>query len=151
MRNSESNISNRLSYLDFAAGVMILRVLIHHAVGAAWNNDINFNLLFPYIHFAIPWFFYKSGMFFKKSSLRDQVQKDCKKILRTFLLWSLIGYIFYIFIGIFQDTLTLRSATYSVIRGLFLTGKIPINDALWFLLTLLIVRCIANLFLPKKK
>ena len=111
---------------------------------------INPCVLFPYLSFFMPWFFYKSGQFFRKQSLKEQVTKDTHKLLRTFVIWSAIGYVMFLVFGLLQHTLTLRSATYSIVRGLFLTGKVPLNEPLWFLLTLFGVRFMANLTLPEK-
>ena len=98
----------------------------------------------------MPWFFYKSGQFFQKRPWKEQLNKDARKLLRTFVIWSVIGYVMFLAFGMLQHTLSLRSATYSIIRGLFLTGKVPINEPLWFLLTLFGVRLMANIILSKK-
>lgn len=169
----------RITYIDFAAGVMILWMIIYHALCYSWGFDlreywdvtdisllpqgvkalinsdgrleaINPCVFFPYLSFFMPWFFYKSGHFFRKQPIKEQVTKDTHKLLRTFVIWSAIGYVLFLVFGLLQHTLTLRSATYSIARGLFLTGKVPINEPLWFLLTLFGVRAIANLILPDK-
>ena len=53
-------------------------------------------------------------------------------------------------LGWITDSLTLRRATYSILRGLFLRGQVPINGPLWFLLSLFGVRMVANWLLPKR-
>lgn len=171
--------SERLPWLDFASGVMILWMIVFHALSTAWGYEcrnywgvtdptmfpdnlhafINDNgrlvitnpcVLFPYLHFFMPWFFYKSGQFFKKKSGRELWQKDSRKLLTNFVIWSAIGYIFFLILGMLDDSLTLRGATYTVIRRLFLRGYIPINQPLWFLVTLFGVRMIANWILPQR-
>ncbi len=107
--------------------------------------------IFPYLSFFMPWFFYKSGQFFKKRERRELLTKDARKLLLTFAIWSAIGYALFLLLGILQHSLTLRSATYSVARGFLLAGKIPINEPLWFLLTLFGVRFVANSVLPKRE
>ena len=169
--------TNRLTYIDLGAGIMILWMVLYHALQAAWGMQLNgywdvtdaallpqgakafinteekveiFNpcVLFPYISFFMPWFFYKSGQFFQKRPIKALWKKDSAKLLKTFVLWSAVGYVFYLIFHSLDGTLTLRSATYSILRGFILTGKIPINEPLWFLLTLFIVRAIANRLLP---
>ena len=171
--------NQRTPYIDFSAGIMILWMIIYHAlsykfgfdlreywevtdlsllpqgVKAQINDDgrieiINPCVFFPYLSFFMPWFFYKSGQFLRKKPCKEQVTKDTHKLLRTFVIWSAVGYVMFLVFGLLQHTLTLRSATYSIVRGLFLTGKVPINEPLWFLLTLFGVRTIANLILPDK-
>lgn len=176
--NPSSNTS-RLPWLDFASGIMILWMIIYHAIVCAWEYDIrdlwgitdaalipegihafinnegklevlNPCVLFPWLHFFMPWFFYKSGQFFKKRSTKDLWKKDSQKLLKTFVIWSAIGYVFFLLFGYINDTLTLRGATYSIMRGLFLRGQIPINGPCWFLLTLFGVRFVANKLLPER-
>lgn len=172
--------TSRLPWLDFASGIMILWMIVYHAISTAWGYEvhdlwgitdasllpegvhafINCNgklellnpcVVFPWLHFFMPWFFYKSGQFFKKTSTKDLWKKDSQKLLKTFVIWSAIGYIFYLLIGLLNDSLTLRNTTYSIVRGLFLTGKVPINTPLWFLLTLFGVRFVANKLLPDRE
>jgi len=149
-------MSTRIQHIDFAAGIMIIWMIIYHALGCTGvYNKLGGELtnpcvLFPYLSFFMPWFFYKSGQFFRKRPWKEQLNKDARKLLRTFVIWSVIGYVMFLAFGMLQHTLTLRSATYSIVRGLFLTGKVPINEPLWFLLTLFGVRLMANIILPKK-
>lgn len=172
-------MNDRIRHIDLGAGIMILWMIIYHALCYTWSFDlsdywgisnlsqlpkglhayvnydgqiemINPCVLFPYLSFFMPWFFYKSGQFFRKRPWKEHVSKDARKLLRTFVIWSIIGYVMFLMFGMLQHTLTLRSATYSIVRGLFLTGKVPLNEPLWFLLTLFGVRFMANIILPKK-
>ena len=169
----------RIPYIDFAAGIMILWMIIYHAIGRAldlplvglWGisdaslipegakafinaegklERINVCVLFPYLSFFMPWFFYKSGQFFEKRPIKESLTKDARKLLLTFVIWSAIGYVMFLLFGVLNHSLTLKGATYSIARGLFLTGKVPINEPLWFLLTLFGVRFIANTILPNR-
>lgn len=174
-----ADLRTRLPWLDFASGIMILWMITYHTLMAVWYFDLNeywditdSSLLpgslhrfvndegklevmdpctiFPWLHFFMPWFFYKSGQFFRKRSVKELWKKDWNKLMKTFILWSLIGYGFYILLSLLNDTLTLRRVTYSVVRGCFLHGSIPINGPCWFLLTLFGVRFVANKLLPEK-
>ena len=178
--NGQCTESTRLPWLDFASGIMILWMIVYHAISTAWGYELhdlwgitdasllpagvhafigiegklevlNPCLVFPWLYFFMPWFFYKSGQFFTKQSVKELWQKDTHKLLKTFVIWSAVGYVFYLLIGWLCDTITIRNATYSVIRGLFLTGKVPINTPLWFLLTLFGVRMVANKLLPERE
>lgn len=172
--------TNRLPWLDFASGIMILWMIVYHAISCAWGYELegyyhltDFSLLpedlhavingegklealnpcvvFPWLHFFMPWFFYKSGMFFNKQSAKDLWQKDSKKLLKTFVIWSMIGYVVFVVLGLVNHSLTLRACTYSTIRALFLRGYIVGNLPLWFLLTLFGVRMVADKLLPNKE
>ena len=98
--NGQCTERTRLPWLDFASGIMILWMIIYHALQTAWNYELNglWNitdlsllpegvhafinsegnlevlnpcLVFPWLHFFMPWFFYKSGQFFQKRSVKD--------------------------------------------------------------------------------
>lgn len=152
---------------------------MYHTIGAAWDyslseflgiadisslpedlygvikdgelQKINPCLVFPWLHFFMPWFFYKSGQFFKKTSTKDLWKKDSQKLLKTFVIWSIAGYLLYILVGCVNHWITLRACTYSTIRELFLRGYIVGNLPLWFLLTLFGVRFVANKILPDRE
>ena len=149
-------MNKRIPYIDFAAGIMILWMIIYHALCYGWGfisrgiEITNPCVYFPYLSFFMPLFFYKSGQFFEKRPMKESLSKDAQKLLLTFAIWSAIGFAMYLLFGTLNHSLTLRSATYSIVRGLFLTGKIPINEPLWFLLTLFGVRFIANSILPDR-
>ena len=104
------------------------------------------NLLF----FFMQWFFYKSGQFFTKRSIREEWKKDWSKLIVQFVIWSVVGYVLYVVLLGFQGGLTLRNATYSIVRGFFLNGYIPLNYPLWFLFSLFVVKQVANVVLPQK-
>jgi len=72
-------------------------------------------------------------------------------LLGTYFLWSAIGYIIFVFFSILSHTFDIHNVTYSVFRGFLLTGRIPLNFALWFLLSLFFVRRVANYILPSKE
>ena len=102
------------------------------------------------LFFFMPWFFYKSGQFFRKRSIKDEWKKDWDKLIRQFLIWSAIGYVLHITFMSINGVITLRNATYSVLRGFFLNGHIELNVPLWFLFTLFLVRQVANILLPQE-
>ena len=102
------------------------------------------------LFFFMPWFFYKSGQFFSKREIKAEWSKDWNKLMRRFLIWSAIGYALHILFMSIGGVITLRNATYSVLRGFFLNGHIELNVPLWFLFTLFLVRQVANVILPQE-
>ena len=134
----------RLSYIDTSAGLMILFMLYYHLVYFSRFSPIPAYL----IGFYMPFFFYKSGMFFKSRPQRGLIQKDSPKLLRTFLIYSLIGWIVW--------SVCMLCSGYSVINCLraplesFIhIGNIKGNDPLWFLLCIFFVREIFNFLVNK--
>ena len=146
----------RIPFIDFAAGILILWMIFQHAVETAWalglgEYNVNPNASwFPYLNFFMPWFFYKSGAFFQKRGVKELWQKDYHKFFKTLALWSLIGYVVYILLGIYSHTLTLHDVIYAPTRRFFFDGYIAIELPLWFLLTLIGVRLVANISLPTR-
>lgn len=167
----------RLRYLDLGAGVMILYMMIGHALQAQFSMEAYGVLhgiiwpwldmshirmvrgipiaeyrdaLYPFLHFYMAWFFYKSGQFFSKRGSMDLLRGDSSKLLRVFVIWSAIGYVFYISLLGMRGALTLRAATLGVAKTFVLHGNIPLNYPLWFLFTLFLVRQLANIVLPAK-
>ena len=144
----EEKINSRISYWDLGAGIMILWLLYYHALFPIYGKEI-LNVI-PWFFYFMPWFFYKSGYFFQLKPIKENSKKDAKKLLGQFAIWSLIGYVSYIVYHYFlYHDLSVRMAIYSPIRTLLLSGSIPINAALWFLLTLFLVRQAANILLSK--
>lgn len=169
----------RISYIDLGAGILILWVILGHAISVAWGLQMHgmwdvtdLSLLpkgvpaylnaegkvsimsvwayFPYLHFLMPWFFYKSGQFFSKRGIIDEWKKDWNKLAIPLLIWSALGYVLYVCFCYIEGTLSLRHVTYRVLKTFFLEGFIRLNTPLWFLFTLFGVRQIANVIFPIK-
>ena len=170
---------DRISYIDFGAGIMILWMILGHAFGTAWGlqmyglwdvkdisllpqgppyytkedgtiSILSFWAFYPYLHFFMPWFFYKSGQFFSHRSITEEWKKDWGKLMCQFLIWSAFGYMLYVGFCYIEGILTLRQISYRVLKTFFLEGHIQLNVPLWFLFTLFCVRQIANIILPKQ-
>ena len=59
--------------LDFVGGILICHMILGHICQWA-DMDYKGDCV---LYFFMPWFFYKSGMFFKKNSdWREQLRKD---------------------------------------------------------------------------
>ena len=126
---------------------------LHARLGSNGSvNIIGLGYFIPnFLFFFMQWFFYKSGQFFKKRSIREEWKKDWSKLIVQFLIWSAVGYVLYVVLLGFQGGLTLRKATYSIVRGFFLNGYIPLNFPLWYLFSLFVVKQVANVVLPHKE
>ena len=142
-------MTNRLPYIDFASGVMILWMILFHAIAHAWGSFYPC-VKIPCLHFFMPWFFYKSGQFFKKCTFRELFVKDSNKLLKTFAIWSIIGALCYLLVCLINDSFTYKNFAQTIIHEFIYLGKMPLNTPLWFLLTLLMVRVVANAVLPDR-
>lgn len=98
----------------------------------------------------MPWFFYKSGSFFSCSDVFWLAHKGRSKLLKPFLIWSIIGYIVYCVVQLIWRTTSLGEALLIVpLKRLIFENLIVCNDSLWFLLTMFCVINIGNILFNK--
>lgn len=148
--------SNRISYIDLGAGVMILWMILGHAIMAAGYTGDPIrsmgitNYVPNFLFFFMPWFFYKSGQFFKRRSLMDEWNRDGEKLMKQFFFWSALGYVLYLISLGLSYSLTFRNVVYIVIRRFVFGGSIELNHPLWFLFTLFVIKQVANILLPNE-
>jgi fucose 4-O-acetylase-like acetyltransferase len=116
-------------YVDFASGIMILWMILFHAIAHVWT--VYPCIKFPYLHFFMPWFFYKSGMFFKERSISDLWHKDIRKLIRPFITWSIVGAFCFMTILLLNDNFSFHSFMTSIFHEAYFFGKIPMNTPLW--------------------
>ena len=136
----------RIGYIDVVAGVMIAWMILGHC-----SHFSHYRFFFyKYLSFYMPYFFYKSGMFFSVKNQTLLLKKDTSKLLRYFCVYSLIGWIVWCFCGLVDGSLTLNGIVIRTIYKIIQRGYIAGNGALWFLLSLFIVRQLANWILKKK-
>ncbi|MBO7171812.1 MAG: hypothetical protein J6V52_02510 [Bacteroidaceae bacterium] len=132
----------RFQHTDLAAGILILWIIIFHAInGCKVFGTTDARVALPYLTFSMPWFFYKSGQFYKADG---SVRKDVRKLLLPFLLWSGIGYSIYLAVLFFSGSLSLETAVTDVAHTFYIYGYIPVNVPAWFVLSLFFVRVIGR-------
>lgn len=138
---------NRLKYLDIASGIMTIWVIVFHALYPMYGTEEL--KVIPWLYYFMPWFFYKAGMMFHPKEMKRELSNGWKKLMITFFIWSLIGWLAHIGWHLFVGDLTARIAIYSPLRSILLKAQVPLNGALWFLPILFLVRIIGNWFLNK--
>lgn len=137
----------RVAYLDIAAGIMTIWVMVFHALYPMYGtNELQ---IVPWLYYFMPWFFYKAGMMFHPKTFSDEYHSGIKKLIKTFIIWSFIGWLSHLGWHWFVGDLTLRIAFYSPLRSLLLKAQVPLNGALWFLPILFVVRIIGNWLIRK--
>lgn len=137
---------HRVKYVDAIAGFMIAWMILGHC--SYFSHTV---LPFAkFLGFYMPWFFYKSGMFFiAKPSMKLYIN-DARKLLRCYIVYSAIGWLIWCVCGLIDGSLSLERCIWRPIYAFIHQGSISANGALWFLLSLYIVRQIANLLINKK-
>lgn len=135
--------------IDSAAGILITyMVFTYICQHFGYEQSTIYMALEHIFYFFMPWFFFKAGMFFKMEDYQTLFKKSCTRLIRPFILYSLIGHICYCGICYLQDNFHL--STLVPYYSLLMEGSIPGNLPLWFLLTLFTCRIILN-FLQKKR
>lgn len=135
---------NRDKYLDFICGILILRMIAGHFASA---SGIGFPSVLTYLFcFFMPWFYFKSGMFHRaESCFKDDLYKNIRKLIYPYVLWSVIG----LLCECVTIAITHGSFKVMVYRDLMFCltkGATSINAALWFLLSLFLVKTIWSIF-----
>lgn len=134
---------NRLEYdttwqkdLDCVHGLMIIHMMFYHICGSAiYETDY----YYPIVHtlsFFMAWFFFKSGMLFKKRAIADVIKRGFKRFIVPALFFSIVGYLCYLLV--IHPTTTFKDEIYFVYEIGAFKGIAPI----WFLLSLFCVQII---------
>ena len=135
----------REKYVDVVAGIMISWMILGHCI-----HFSHFGLsLYKYGSFFMPWFFYKSGMFFMPRQRTDLMKKDANKLLRTLVVYFFIGWVVWCACGIIDGSLSFKGCIILPIQSFLIKGSFKGNGALWFLLSIFIVRQFSNIILGK--
>ena len=121
--------------------------MIFHAL--CYKMAIDPRIAFPYLSFSMPWFFYKSGMFFSTKNQKELFYKDKNKYIKQYIIWVIIGLIIWYLALAINHSISFRNLFYTPARRLFLTGSTFENNAMWFLLSLFITRELSNVLLKK--
>lgn len=133
----------RVEHIDIAAGIMILWMMIGHCgvPGTLYGQYLH-RLLF----FFMPWFFYKSGLFFSCSNVAEVANRGGRKLLKSFAIWSIVGYVVYCAVQLIWRTTSLEEALLMYpLRRMLYENLIVCNGPCWFLLTLFFVINIGNI------
>lgn len=127
--------SNRQVWADSLTGLCILYMLAMHV--AICINVTNYAL--PFFYFFMPWFFYKSGMYYKEQPPKEVFRKDFRRLLTPFISFNLIA--FFVIHIVRGDLFDIKNI-FSAIKAFLSTGTIYENAPLWFLFSLISVRII---------
>ena len=121
-------------------GAMIIYMIFGHIISwCSLTDSTEYIWLDRLLFYFMPWFFFKSGMFNKGQSLRE-VWNHRQNILKPFVVFGLLGLLTYY--GRNYDSLSVGTLVKQPLATLLLSGTFCGNYALWFLLTLFLVKCL---------
>lgn len=146
----------RIDYIDAASGFFILWMINLHLADWNWvtkNSQCWIPVLDKIIVPFMPWFFYKAGMLYKRQNaecLLAKIQYDSKKLLIPFLLYSLIGHLIYCIRLYFEfHSTNINEYVIDPFVSIFIRGALNGNFALWFLVSLFVVKTSFNFLINK--
>lgn len=126
--------NRRNESIDLVGGMIIYMIFGHIISWTNLNNSIYYISLDRIFNFFMPWFFFKSGMFYNGKNASQQ----WKKFFIPFILWGIMGLLTYYLRDI--SSLGLSRLILQPAKTLLLSGIFEGNIALWFLLSLFLVR-----------
>ena len=138
--------SKRFQFIDVVAGIMICWMILGHCNYFSPGHKLEF---YKYISFFMPYFYYKSGWFFKPTSQKALIKKDTNKLICYYVFFSVLGVIVWSILRIPEGN-SLSSSFKIAFAQFIRNGSFSGNGALWFLLSLFLVRQIANNVLKYK-
>lgn len=146
------NDSMRQQYLDNLTGLLIIQMifLCHVRIIAVGITDDSFLYHIQYfLVFFMPWFFYKSGMFYTHREETRAFIKDAKKLLLPFVIYAMYAYIIQLLCIIGRhEPITVEKLLTEQINNLLSGACIPWNQPLWFLVSFFLVRTLYNIIEP---
>lgn len=144
----ESVRSKRHLDVDTLSGVLILQMIfVVHCAKLSGIKGIVIDSEMLMMQFFMPWFFYKSGMFYHAVSIGETIKKGICHFIKPFIIFSLIGWMVIVIVpGIFIFHREIGSLIKDTFGHFVFDGSIRGNYALWFLLSLFAVKCIFVIF-----
>lgn len=133
----------RERYLDVVCGIMVIWMILGHAIAYCGLKD-SFLYTFPhrFLPFFMPWFFFKSGMFYVQRTEKQVVMGVVRRLLVPYLTFIIGTYIIFDLYPIPKDGLW--NSLFQYMTPIIQTGAPAGNIALWFLLSLFFVRVLSN-------
>lgn len=136
--SSQRNIS-----LDWIGGLLIIKTIIAHGptyYPVAWLSD--FQLILNEILFmAMPWFFFKAGMFCKDKPLHSAIGSSARRLLYPWVVFGIMG-IGVTFLPHFRQPQVLLTILSDGLHYALTDLALPGNPAVWFLASMFACRVI---------
>lgn len=133
--------------LDMVCGLLVINMILLHTYSAVNISDTFIcSIQNRAICFFMPWFFFKSGMYYTITPSTKNLVKNCAvKYLKPFVFYAILGEVIWIIKDlILGNECNLKTFVVDVLHIPY-KGSLPGNAPLWFLLTLFFVRILVNL------
>lgn len=136
--------TSRNESFDLINGIMIMWMVSYHAF--QWGHLVEssvFKYLIQFFFFFMPWFYFKSGVFYNKNHpIEELILKDVGRLILPMITWTLIGYFITVPKLIYYEQQPLWKVVVWPFYSFFSSGDTMGNGPLWFLFSLFIVKII---------
>lgn len=136
-------VRQREHHLDFVAGIMILVMVYGHCGQFADAYDTPaYEVVHTVFACFMAWFYFKAGMFHNPNRTVVETFRSClHRLFVPFIVFTIAGHLLYTVPSqIIDGTLTIRALLLDPVVGIVRTGAAGGNLALWFLLSLFLVK-----------
>ena len=133
--------------LDWLGGFFIIHMILGHisqSQYASVEDSTFFVVVNRLFFFFMPWFFFKSGMFFRANNYREFNKKSFKRLMIPFIFFSIIGEPLYWIHLSFTEHATAWQWYLASIKTIVSHGQMQGNGPLWFLFSLFLIRIFYN-------
>lgn len=86
--------SERDNTLDCACGILIIHMILGHIFQWSQLTATHFYRWMNILYFFMPWFFFKAGIFYKKTPVKKVLSTGFRRLIVPFIALSLIGHAF---------------------------------------------------------
>lgn len=137
---------HRDTSLDAVCGLLIIYMILCHAFGwSGTTEDSFYRCISRVLFFFMPWFFYKSGMFYTRSDAKS-IMYSSKKLIFPYLFYSIVGELVRWYDLFFiKGKVDVVDYVLSPLKSLCMFGAIQSNAPLWFLLSLFFTKVVVSL------
>ena len=149
----EETVKGKCDYITAINGLMFFIIIVGHCVfissdyiSGIWSS-ISVLMCIVFMMF-MPWFFYKSGSFSEHDGT-IKTRHYLKKYIRPFAIYGAIGMAVQFLVTCFGYGIPFKQWLFTLFGWVCVPNTVFGNDALWFLLTLFLVRSASDFILPK--
>ena len=137
--------SKRDNTLDCACGILIIHMILGHIFQWPQLTTTHFYQWMNILYFFMPWFFFKAGIFYKKTPVKKVFSTSFHRLIVPFIALSLIGHAFLCISLVQEGGHTWQDFLINPMKDILLLGSTTGNFPLWFLLSLFFTKILYSL------
>lgn len=135
---------SRVDYLDTIGGMLIIIMIFSHIEAKYWQSDFKLTGIINFFNFFMPWFFYKSGMFYRRRTMNELFHKGIKKLMVPYVSFFILAIPLFFMELLLRHDFNWMHYVLSPFKALLLQQALDTNSPIWFLLSLFVVQILYN-------